>query len=152
MAIYKPLSNKVLDRMYIRIRGRFGTKLIPKQDTLRTMMEYKNQDKNTFVLFISDQTPNRNNLNYWTQFLNQETPVLLGTEKIAKKLNQPVVYAEIQKIKRGYYEIEFIPLFDNSKDTKLFEITEKQTRVLEKTITRDPAYWLWSHKRWKHKR
>lgn len=75
-----------------------------------------------------------------------------GTERIAKKLDQAVVFCSMQKVKRGYYEVDFIQLFDNPKETEDNEITEKHTRVLEEIIQKNPAYWLWSHKRWKHKK
>jgi KDO2-lipid IV(A) lauroyltransferase len=152
LPIYKPLHNKVFDRMYINLRERFGAETLPKQDTLRRMIRYKNQNTPTITAFIGDQTPNKKNIQYWTQFLNQDTPIFMGTEKIAQKLNQVVVFVNMQKVKRGYYEVEFIPLFEQPKDTAPFEITEKHTRKLEEIIQKQPAYWLWSHKRWKHKR
>lgn len=152
LPIYKPLHNKVFDKMYLAIRARFGAKPLPKDDTLRTMLRYRNRKEFTITAFIGDQTPNRRNIHYWTQFLNQDTPILQGTERIAKKLDQSVVFVHMKKIKRGYYETDFIPLFDNPKETAEFEITEKHTRILEEIIEQNPAYWLWSHKRWKHKR
>lgn len=152
LPIYKPLHNKVFDKMFLRIRARFGAKPVAKDDTLRTMISYRNQNKYTATVFIGDQTPNKANLNYWTKFLNQDTPVLLGTERIAKKLDQVIVFIHMKKVKRGHYEVELIPLFENPKETTEFEITEKHTRVLEKIIQEDPAYWLWSHRRWKHKK
>ncbi|RUT73590.1 lipid A biosynthesis acyltransferase [Ancylomarina longa] len=152
MPIYKPLHNKVFDKMFIQIRERFGAKTLPKQDTLRRMLSCRNQNRFTITAFIGDQTPNKRNIHYWTTFLNQDTPILQGTERIAKKMDQAVVYVCMRKIKRGYYEVEFIPLFDHPKQTAEFEITEKHTRILEEIIKSDPAYWLWSHNRWKHKK
>jgi KDO2-lipid IV(A) lauroyltransferase len=151
-AIYKPLHNKVFDKMYIQIREKLGSKTLAKNDTLRTMIKHKNQDHFTITLFIGDQTPNKNNLHYWTNFLNQDTPILQGAERISKKLDQAVVYCKMTKIKRGYYEYEFILITDNPKETKENEITEIHTRLLEDIIKENPSYWLWSHKRWKHKR
>jgi KDO2-lipid IV(A) lauroyltransferase len=152
LPIYKPLHNKVFDNLYIELRERFGAKTLPKDDTLRTMLGYRNKKEFTITVFLGDQTPNKRSIHYWTKFLNQDTPILQGTERIAKKLNQAVVFCNMQKIRRGYYEVDFIPLFDNPKETKEFEITEKHTRVLEEYISKNPAYWLWSHKRWKHKK
>lgn len=151
LPIYKPLHNHIFDKMYIQIRERFGAKTLPKQNTLRTMLKYKKENRSTMTAFIGDQTPNSHNLSYWTQFLNQKTPILMGTEKIAKKLDQPVIYVKMHKLKRGYYEVEFIPLFDKPKETNPFEITEKHTRILESIIREEPQYWLWTHRRWKHK-
>jgi KDO2-lipid IV(A) lauroyltransferase len=152
LPIYKPLHNKVMDKMYYNIRSSFGALPLAKNDTLRTMLKYKREGKPTLTCFIADQTPNRHNLNYWTEFLNQDTPVLVGTGRIAKKLDQVVVYAHMKKIKRGYYEVDMFPICEDSRNTDEGEITERHTRALEKIIRETPEYWLWSHKRWKHKR
>ncbi len=152
LPIYKPLHNKVIDKMYIDIREKLGSKTLAKNDTLRTMIRHKNQNHFTITAFIGDQTPNKKNLHYWTNFLNQDTPILQGAERIAKKLDQAVIYCKMTKIKRGYYEYEFISIADNPKETEENEITEIHTRILEDIIKENPAYWLWSHKRWKHKR
>ena len=152
LPIYKPLHNKVIDKMYINIREKLGSKTLAKNDTLRTMIGHKNQGHFTVTAFIGDQTPNKKNLQYWTNFLNQDTPILQGAERIAKKLDQAVVYCKMTKLKRGYYEYEFIPITDNPKETEENGITERHTRLLEDIINENPSYWLWSHKRWKHKR
>ena len=152
LPIYKPLHNKVIDKMYIKIREKLGAKTLAKNDTLRTMIRYRNQGKFTITAFIGDQTPNRKSLHYWTKFLNQDTPILQGAERIAKKLDQAVIYCKMTKLKRGYYEYEFIPISDNQKETEENEITERHTRLLENIINENPSYWLWSHRRWKHKR
>lgn len=152
LPVYKPLHNKVFDKMFLKIRKRFGAIPVAKDDTLRTMIKYRNEKKLSATVLIGDQTPKKNSINYWTKFLNQDTAVLIGTERIAKKLDQAVVFIKMTKIKRGYYEVDLIPLFDNPKETAEFEISEKHTRVLEDIIKENPAYWLWSHKRWKHKK
>ena len=147
--IYHPLSNKHFDGLMYRMRTRFGAKLIAMKETFREMIARKGEV--TTTAFIADQTPAPFNA-YWTTFLNQETPVFKGTEVIARKLNYPVVYALVKKIKRGYYQLEIEMLCDHPADTKDGEITELHTRRLEKDIMADPSTWLWSHKRWKHKR
>ena len=152
LPIYKPLHNKVMDKMYYKIRSSFGALPLAKNDTLRTMIKYRKEGKPTLTCFIADQTPNRQNLNYWTEFLNQDTPVLVGTGRIAKKLGQAVVFAHMKKIKRGYYEVDMYPICEDPENTDEKEITERHTRELEKIIRETPQYWLWSHKRWKHKR
>lgn len=152
LPLYKPLHNKVLDKMYIKIRSSFGAIPVPKNESLRAMMKYSRQGDPTMTCFIADQTPNKHNLNYWTNFLNQDTPVLEGTGRIAHKMGQVVVFARMRKIKRGYYEVDMYPICEDPKNTSAEEITERHTRELEKMIMEDPEYWLWSHKRWKHKR
>jgi Kdo2-lipid IVA lauroyltransferase/acyltransferase len=147
--IYHQLSNKYFNNLVIKMRTRFGTKLIEMKSTLRDMVT--NRKDITATAFIADQTPFPENA-YWTTFLNQDTPVFTGTEKIASKFNYPVIYISVKRIKRGYYEIFGELLFENPKETKEGEISEAHTRRLEKDIIAQPEIWLWSHRRWKHKR
>jgi KDO2-lipid IV(A) lauroyltransferase len=145
--LYHPLSNKYFNNLTVKMRTRFGMKLIDMKHTLREMISHKNELTNT--TFISDQTPPKENA-YWTIFLNQDTPVFTGIEKIAKKFNYPVLYVHLKRVRRGYYEIYAETLFENPKQTKDGEITEAHVRCLEKHIIQQPEVWLWSHRRWKH--
>lgn len=150
--LYKPLHNKVLDKMMLRIRSRFGAVPIPRNDVLRMIVKDLQSKRIFLAAFIGDQTPNVYNLNFWTTFLNQDTPVLLGTEKIATKFNIPVISLKTRKLRRGYYEVDFVSLCENPKDLKPGKLTELHTRYLERQIQEQPEYWLWSHRRWKHQR
>lgn len=147
--IYHSLENKYFNRMIIGMRTRFGTKLIEMKNTFRDMAAKKNEINAT--AFIADQTPHPDNA-YWTTFLNQDTPVFWGTEKIARKLNYPIVFINVKKIKRGYYEILAEMICENPSSTSDGEISEMHTKKLEEEIRKNPETWLWSHKRWKHKR
>lgn len=150
--VYRPLSNKAFDRLFIYLRTRFHSFGIKKNDTIRELIRLKQNKTHALLPFLADQTPSKTNLHYWTTFLNQESAILTGPERIAKKLSIPVIYADTKKIKRGYYTVDFKLITDNPKDTEEFQITENYARMMEKTILRDPAYWLWTHKRWKHKK
>jgi KDO2-lipid IV(A) lauroyltransferase len=147
--IYHPLKDKNFDKLIYKMRTRFGTKLIPMKNTLRDMI--KNKVEISATAFIADQTPNPVNA-YWTTFMNQDTPVFEGTEKVATMLKYPVVFCWLKRIKRGYYEIHTELLVENPVGMKYGEITEKFTRRLEEEIREQPETWLWSHRRWKHKR
>ena len=151
-AIYHPLSNKYFNELFNSIRKKFGVGLIQMNTSYREMLEASKNQILTVTLFLADQRPVWSSIRYWTTFLHQETPVLLGSELIAKKLDQAVVYLDVQKIRRGYYDVEFKLLYENPLQTKEYEITEAHTRMLENNITRKPEYWLWSHRRWKHNR
>ncbi len=145
--IYHPLQNKYFNRLIIDMRTRFGTKLIEMKSAFRDMLAFKNEVAAT--AFIADQTPPPEGA-YWTKFLNQETPVFRGTEKIAIKLNSPIVFMSVRKLKRGYYELSAEMLLETPSTTSEGEISELHTRRLEKQILTQPETWLWSHRRWKH--
>lgn len=147
--IYHPLKDKNFNNLIVKMRTRFGTRLIPMKNTLRDMI--KNKAEISATAFIADQTPNPANA-YWTTFMNQDTPVFEGTEKVATMLKYPVVFCWLNRTKRGYYEIRTELLTENPAGMKYGEITERFTRRLEEEITKQPETWLWSHKRWKHKR
>ncbi len=149
---YKPLANKYFEKFINASRERFGALAVPMKDTFRLAMDFTSKGRLFFLGLIADQTPARGEIRYWTSFLNQDTPVFLGTEKIAKKLNQPVFFCNMRKIKRGFYEVELELLTENPADTKPYEITEMHLRALERLINEAPEYWLWSHRRWKHSR
>ncbi len=147
--IYHPLSNKYFDGLIYRMRTRFGTKLIAMKDTYREMSNRRNELSAT--AFIADQTPSPEGA-FWATFLNQDTPVFKGTEKIAQRMNYPVIYGRVKRIKRGYYEISAEMLVENPAKTQPDEISTLHTKVLENDIVAQPEIWLWSHRRWKHKK
>lgn len=149
--IYHPLSNKYFDGLMYRMRTRFNTKLIPMRDTYKDMLQSKKNKEIAATAFIADQTPAPDNA-YWTTFLNQDTPVFWGTEKIARKMNMPVVYAQVKKMKRGYYEIYAEMLVEEPAKTIDGAVSGLHTKKLEHDIIEQPETWLWSHRRWKHKR
>jgi KDO2-lipid IV(A) lauroyltransferase len=150
--IYKKLSNKDFDQLILKLRTRFGGITIEMKEFLRLMINLKKENKLGCFELISDQTPPYNNIHLWTNFLNQDTPVITGAEQLARKFDYPVFYVEILRKKRGYYHCEFVPITLDPLNTSEFEITEKFTGLLETSIKAHPEFWLWSHKRWKYKR
>ncbi len=147
--VYRPISNKYFNSLMYKMRTRFGARLITMKDTFSKMLA--NKEEVNATVFVSDQAPPPENA-YWTTFLNQDTPVFRGTELIARKINYPVVYAHLKRIKRGFYEIDAEILCENPRSTAAGEISEMHTRKLERDIIAQPEVWLWSHRRWKHKR
>ena len=152
LAIYKPINNKRFEKFMNKIREKYGAKAVPMHETLRKLIQLKKQGILPFTLLVADQSPVKEEINYWTKFLNQDTPVYLGVEKIAKKFDHAVVFMKMRKPKRGYYETEIVLITDKPKETKDFEITEKHVSLLEELIKEKPEYWIWSHRRWKHKK
>ncbi|MFA5046300.1 MAG: lysophospholipid acyltransferase family protein [Paludibacter sp.] len=151
-SIYKQLTSKKFDSLMFELRSKYTGGNIEKKDLLRTMVRMKNEGVVAMFGMISDQTPTGNSIHYWTQFLNQDTPVLLGTEQLAKKFDYPVFYLHINRTKRGYYKCEYHAVTLEPKLTAEFEITETYMRILEKEIEAAPEYWLWTHRRWKYHR
>lgn len=147
--IYHPLANKHFDKLVYHMRTRLGNKLYAMRDTIRGMI--KNRGDLTATAFIADQTPSPKNA-HWMPFLNQDTPVFTGTARIAKKLNYPVIYTSVKRVKRGYYEIHGEVLIENPQSLEEVVISELHTKRLEKDIQAQPEIWLWSHRRWKHQR
>jgi len=151
VAIYAPLSNKFYDKKFAQTRGRNGMVLISKNWVKRYIV--RNKDQRHAVIFVADQAPGPNTkIVYWMNFLNQDTPVMIGPERFAKEYNYPVIFGVINKEKRGYYTIRFELLEENSSASAHGEITEKHTRRLEQVILEQPEFYLWSHRRWKRKR
>jgi len=150
LAAYKPLNNKSFDNLFKKIRGKFGIEAVPMNGILKRMIEYRNMGQPILSDFLADQRPLVRNIRYWTTFLNQDTPVLMGAERISRKMKQAVVFMHVKRVKRGHYEIIFKVLSEDASQTAPYEITELHVRELEKIIQDEPRYWFWSHKRWKH--
>jgi KDO2-lipid IV(A) lauroyltransferase len=152
LGVYKPLQNRFFDKEFYKMRKKFGAFPITMNDTFRTVLKYHKENKLTFVGLIADQRPQRENIQYWTNFLNQDTPVFLGPEKIGRKINAAIVFMYLEKIKRGHYIIKTKLLLEDVSQCKEYEITETHLRSLEKLVLENPENYLWTHKRWKHKR
>lgn len=152
MQVYKPLKNPFVDRLFRDIRSRFGGYNVPKAETAKEVIKAKHAGKKLALGLVADQSPNSHGLHFWTTFLNQETAFMDGGERIARMMNYPVFYCELEKKKRGYCSARFVLMAEYPKNTAEGEITEMYARHVEQTILREPAYWFWSHKRWKYKR
>ncbi|MGP6558207.1 lysophospholipid acyltransferase family protein [Ornithobacterium rhinotracheale] len=150
-AVYHALSNKEIDDIMRQSRERFNTHAIDMKETPRVMMKTPNDGNSTF-LFVSDQSPHSSIIHYDLDFLNQTTPVFIGFDKLARKLNYGVVYVNISKPKRGHYIFSFERLMPENESFAPNEIVHLFYKALEKNIETDPANWLWSHRRWKYKR
>lgn len=147
--IYHPLTNKYFNGLICRMRERFGTRLIPMKETFREIV--KNRNQLTATAFIADQSPNPNNA-HWMNFLQQDTAVFMGTERIAQKINYPIVFVSVKRLTRGYYTL-MAELLQSPPYTDIEgSITAMHTKKLEADILAQPETWLWAHKRWKHKR
>jgi Kdo2-lipid IVA lauroyltransferase/acyltransferase len=150
IAIYKQLANEFFDKKMRDTRSRFGLKMVSTKIVKKVFED--NRGELTVTIFGSDQSPGKVATSYWMKFLNQDTAVLFGTEKYAKEYNYPVLFGNIVKIKRGYYKLQFSVIEENPASSPFGAITEKATQMLEAEILKTPQYWLWTHRRWKHKK
>lgn len=149
IVIYHPLQNTYFDRLVHHMRTRHGTQLYTMRETSKSML--RDRHLLTATAFIADQTPAPERA-YWMTFLNQDTPVFQGTEALSKKLGYPIVFISITRPKRGHYRMAAENLVENPKATADGEATVTHTRRLERDICAHPELWLWTHRRWKHKR
>jgi len=149
--IYRPIQDETFDQYMKQVRSRFGMTMMMARISGRTMLELEKSGQLSATYYLTDQTALKDT-DYWMMFLNQETAVFPGAEIMATKSRQAVVFMDIQKVRRGYYEVEFTKLFDDASATKKYEVTKAHTRFLEEIIHKRPELWLWSHKRWKHTR
>ncbi|MDR2037461.1 MAG: lysophospholipid acyltransferase family protein [Bacteroidales bacterium] len=150
--LYQPLHNKHFDKLYYDLRTKYGTDAIPSNMVIRAINKYQTENRLTALCFLADQAPQSSQSHYWTTFLNQESSIFLGVEKLSRRYNTAVLYYEIRRVKRGYYVVDTTLITENAAETADKEITDKHVELLEQTIRRTPQYWLWSHRRWKRKR
>ena len=147
--IYHALENSEFDRLFLRLRQRMGAVCIPMAETLRRLAYYRQQKQPVVIGYISDQVPFWNNIHHWLTFLHHDTPVLTGTERLARSADHAVLYIDVTRPRRGYYVAEFKLIEPHPRLTRDYELTDAYFRMLEASIQRAPQYWLWTHNRWK---
>lgn len=151
--IYDPLHSKAFDHLFRRLRScpPIGV-TVPKRDILRQLVNWKREGVMSLSGYIADQAPKWQNIHCWLPFLNHDTPVFTGAERIMRKMDNVVFYVDIQRPRRGYYTITFQLITDEPNRLPEFEITRRFFRMLEESIRRDPVPYLWTHNRWKRTR
>jgi len=150
-AVYKPLGNKYFDKLVRGIRAKFNTDLISNKETIGTLMRSKKNGEFSITGFVSDQSPKIDKAFYWSPFMGVKVPMHTGVEVLSKRLDMAVVFFSVKRLKRGHYETTFKTITEEPKDFKDYEITDIYFDLLEKQIKEAPQYYLWTHKRWKHK-
>ena len=150
LGVYKPQTSRVVDILSVMIRKKEGVKPIPMRETARAMKSPSDKGKPKALLLIADQIPAKPDIHFWYSFMNRETGWFLGGEKIARKYDLPVIYLNMSKKKPGFYEgkVELITMNPGLEEEG--QITKKYIRLLEENIKKQPEFWLWSHRRWKH--
>jgi KDO2-lipid IV(A) lauroyltransferase len=152
IGIYKPLQNKLFERFINSMRLRNDTGLAPMNLIVRNIIDNQRKNIRALYAFAADQTPAKAEIRYYTPFLNQETPVFLGVEKIASKYDMAIVFFNFQKIRRGYYNLTVELLFNRTIGLPEYKVTETHVKRLEEIIRENPEFWIWTHRRWKYKK
>lgn len=149
--IYKKIKNPHFDKLVKDIRGRYDGTLISTSEAIKTITE--NQRKGILGVYamIADQSPKLSRARVWANFMGMGVPVFTGTEKLSRSLDMAVVYLHVEKVKRGYYSATFKTLTTQAAQEPDYEITRKYFKELEAQIYKAPEYYLWTHKRWKHR-
>ena len=150
--VYHPLNNERFDKLFKSVREKHHALCIPMAETLRQVVSYRQKKQPIVIGYIADQAPFWNNIHHWVDFLNHDTPVLTGSERIIKKTGQAVFYGDVSRVRRGYYQCDFKLITTEPAKYNDWEITDKYFQLLEETIRRQPELYLWSHKRWKRTR
>ena len=151
LAVYKPMSSLQFNKYMNKGRERFGVTALKDALTLRTIIDKKRKNEPVFIWLAADQTPPKFH-KLWMKFLNQDTLFFSGPASISKKFNYPLFFQTTRKIKRGHYETSYELLFENPHEKTETEIMREFIARMEALIKKAPEYYLWSHRRWKHKR
>lgn len=151
VGVYRPLHSKAFDMYYNRARSRLGLLPVSMNDLMRYIIRNKDSERGFALGLLADQTPPRGQIDYWYDFLNQPTPFFFGIEKTARKFDLPVVFIKMNKVSKAHYECTMDVLWDGKEELSEREIMKRYIDRLEQMIVEAPQYWMWSHKRWKHK-
>lgn len=148
LVVYMPIKNKAMDRLFMHLRTRTGSKMLPATNMRNSIVQYRHSQY--MLALVADQAPGSPANAYWLNFFGKPTPFVRGPESGARVGNIPVIFADIYKTKRGYYRVNLETGSENPKELPEGELTRRYIRFLEKSIRKHPEMWLWSHRRWKH--
>jgi KDO2-lipid IV(A) lauroyltransferase len=149
-AAYKPLVNPWAEREMLAIRTRFGSRLVPAKTLLGDIIKHRKDVR--AVCMVADQEPTTSQHKHWTRFLNRETAFYMGAEEIARVTRYPAFFVGMRRVKRGFYQIDVLPLTKDGETLATGEMTERYARLVEAQIRAAPPDWPWSHKRWRLKK
>jgi KDO2-lipid IV(A) lauroyltransferase len=148
IVVYMPVENKAIERLFLRLRGRSGTVLLPATRMQREILPYRNTQY--MIALVADQSPGGPENSYWLNFFGRPTPFVRGPERGARIADIPAVFVRIYKVKRGYYHVHMTTMAENPRQLPEGELTRRYRTLLEDAIRLQPDNWLWSHKRWKY--
>jgi KDO2-lipid IV(A) lauroyltransferase len=148
MVVYMPIKAKAMNRLFMHLRTRTGSTMLPATDMRNAIVPYRNTQY--LLALVADQAPSNVSNAFWLNFFGRPTAFVRGPESGARVGNIPVIFAQLYKVKRGYYRAYLEVGADNPRDLPEGELTRRYIIFLEKAIRQHPDMWLWSHRRWKH--
>ena len=151
-AVYKRINNRYFDKLVRDIRSKFKATLITTKETIPTMENNFKNNKPSLYGLVSDQSPRLDSVYHWNKFMGIEVPIHTGGEMLAKKYDMNILFLRTKKLGRGFYEAELEILSENAKEVPDYEITDRFLKLVEQQIYEQPEYYLWTHKRWKHRK
>lgn len=151
-AVYKRINNRYFDKLVRDIRSKFKATLITTKETIPTMKNNFKNNKPSLYGLVSDQSPRLDSVYHWNKFMGIEVPIHTGGEMLAKKYDMNILFLRTKKLGRGFYEAELEILSENTKEVPDYEITDRFLKLVEQQIYEQPEYYLWTHKRWKHRK
>jgi KDO2-lipid IV(A) lauroyltransferase len=149
-AAYKPLHDPWAERLMLKVRSRFGARLVPAKELLADFLKRRGIVR--AIAMNADQAPVSTDKRYWTRFLGQDTAFYIGAEQIARATRLPILYVGVRRIRRGFYEVELKTLWDGRELVTPNTVTERYARTCEVDVLKRPADWLWSYRRWRLKK
>jgi Kdo2-lipid IVA lauroyltransferase/acyltransferase len=149
-AAYKPLHDQWAERLMLKVRSRFGARMVPAKELLADFIRRRGVVR--AIGMNSDQAPVSTDQRYWTVFLGQDTAFYIGAEQIARAMRLPILYASVRRVRRSYYEVELLPIWDGREPIEPNQVTERYARACEVDVYKKPADWLWSYRRWRLKK
>jgi lauroyl/myristoyl acyltransferase len=152
IGVYKKIANPYFDRLVRKIRAKYDAELVTTFNTIPYISDNESKGVQALYCLASDQSPKLNRAFHWQKFMGIEVPVHTGAEMLAKRYDLNVLFVDVQKVGRGFYEATFIPIGENVTQIPDFEITDTYLKLVEKQILEAPEYYFWTHKRWKHRR
>lgn len=152
VTFYLPLSNQYFNQLINTIRGRFGVESVEANRGYKALLNYSAAKTETFTLFLADQSPHKDTGMHWTPFFNLDTAFNIGINAIAQKMKMVVLFPHYRKVRRGYYEVTFVQIWDGVQALEKNQLIDTFAGKLESAIRESPDLWLWTHRRWKLKR
>jgi KDO2-lipid IV(A) lauroyltransferase len=147
--VYRKVNSEFWENQIKKIRNSYGNEALEANDVIKHIFRNTN-DGNSIYMFVADQTPHVNLVDFGIEFLHQRTPAFIGYDKLATRMDLVFVYCEMKKVKRGFYQVNYHRIYPDGEKFTQFEVVKKFHRLLENTIRKRPENYLWSHRKWKN--